>query len=145
MKMPEDDIENFSQATRCHICDKELGDDKVRDPFHLSGQFRGAGHRTYNLSLNANNIEIPVFFHTLKDYDGRLIISSAIEFRCRRINVIAQNSEKFITLGFNNIHVKDRYSFLSSSLDKLVRLNEYRENKTQRMTTKTRQNVLNIV
>ena len=32
--------------TLCHICNEELGKDKVRDHCHLSGKFRGAAHET---------------------------------------------------------------------------------------------------
>ena len=44
------------------------------------------------------------------------------------IDVIAQNSEKFITFGFDHLLFKYSYSFLSSSLDKLVKMNKYVEN-----------------
>ena len=40
----------------------------------------------------------------------------------KKINVIAQNSEKFIMFGFDNLQFKDSFSFLSSSLDRLVGL-----------------------
>lgn len=52
--MPDKDIEEFSQATDCHLCGKELGDDKVRGHCELSGAFRGASHRKRNLFLHYN-------------------------------------------------------------------------------------------
>ena len=45
----------------------------------------------------------------------------------KKIDVIAQNSEKFITFGFDHLLFKDSFSFLSSSLDKLVKMNKYIE------------------
>ena len=48
-----------------------------------------------------------------------------------KISVIAQNSEKFITFTVDNLEFKDSFSFLSSSLDKLVKLTKY-ENDTKR-------------
>ena len=121
------DAENFKNSTTCHFCNKELGDDRVRDHCHLTGKYRGAAHNACNINYNFKHIKIPVFFHNLKNYDSHLIISSANEFKCKKINVIAQNSEKFITFGFDHLQFKDSYSFLSSSLDKLVKLNKYKE------------------
>ena len=41
----------------------------------------------------------------------------------------AQNSEKFIAFPSSSLQVKDSFSFLSSSRDKLVRLNKYDNDK----------------
>ena len=38
-----------------------------------------------------------------------------------------KNSEKFITFGYDHLLFKDSFSFLSSSLEKLVKLNKYIE------------------
>ena len=39
----------YVNFTLCHICNEELGDDRVRDHCHLSGKFRGAAHEIFNL------------------------------------------------------------------------------------------------
>ena len=41
------------------------------------------------------------------------------------IDVIAQNSEKFINIGFDSLSVKDSFSFITASLDKLVSMTKY--------------------
>ena len=52
----------------------------------------------------------------------------------KKICVIAQNSEKFITFSFGQCEFKDSFAFLSASLDKLVKLNKYDNNeKNQRL------------
>ena len=83
--------------------------------------------------------KIPVFLHNLKNYDSHLIIERANELSERgKIDVIAQNSEKFITFAFKNLCFKDSFSFLSSSLDKLVKLSKYEDgekNKTGKTTS----------
>lgn len=38
----------FQTATHCHICEEELGTDRVRDHCHLTGKYRGAAHNDYN-------------------------------------------------------------------------------------------------
>ena len=62
-----------------------------------------------------------------------LIIARANELNIelnqnKRIDVIAQNSEKFITFSFGACQFKDIFAFLTASLDKLVRLNKYEGN-----------------
>ena len=39
----------YDNSTLCHICNEELGNDRVRDHCHLSGKFRGAAHEVCNL------------------------------------------------------------------------------------------------
>ena len=34
----------YDNSTLCHICNEELGEDRVRDHCHLSGKFRDATH-----------------------------------------------------------------------------------------------------
>ena len=47
----------YDNSILCHICNEELGKDKVRDHFHLSGKFRGAAHDGCNLKY-----KVPKFF-----------------------------------------------------------------------------------
>ena len=77
--------------------------------------------------------KIPVFLHKLKNYDSHLIIERANELSERgQIDVIALNSEKFITFALNNHCFKDSVSFLPSSLDKLVKLSKYEDNEKKK-------------
>ena len=43
------------------------------------------------------------------------------------MSVVAQNSEKFITFSLDKIQFKDSFSFLSSSLERLVGLSKYKD------------------
>ena len=92
--------------------------------------YRGCAHEKCNLDDSFRYFKIPVFFHNLKNYDSHLIIGKANEINKelnenKRIDVIAQNSEKFITFSFGSLQFKDSMAFLSASLDKLVKLNKY--------------------
>ena len=40
----------YDNSTLCHICNKELGEDRVRDNCHLSGKLRGGAHDVCNLN-----------------------------------------------------------------------------------------------
>ena len=62
----------------------------------------------------------------MKNYDGHLIIQNAEKLsNKKKIDVIAQNSEKFINIGFDSLSVKDSFSFIAASLDKLVSMTKY--------------------
>ena len=121
---------DFNNATHCFICGNafEAGDVKVRDHCHFTGRYRGCAHQDCNLQFSMRYYKIPVFLHNLKNYDAHLVIERANELsESNRIDVIAQNSEKFITFAFKNLCFKDSFSFLSSSLDKLVKLTKYED------------------
>ena len=128
--MRAEDWRDFKTATKCFICGQAFkeGDKKCRDHCHFTGKYRGCAHDDCNLQFSMRYYKIPVFLHNLKNYDSHLIIERANELSEKgRIDVIAQNSEKFITFAFKNLCFKDSFSFLSSSLDKLVKLSKYEE------------------
>ena len=51
----------YDNSTLYHICNAELGEDRIRDHCHLSGKFRGATHEVYNLKY-----KVPKFFPILQ-------------------------------------------------------------------------------
>ena len=65
----------YDNSTLSHICNEELGKDKVRDHFHLSGKFRGAAHEVGNLKYKVPQF-FPVVFHDLSGYDSHLFIKT---------------------------------------------------------------------
>ena len=40
-------------STNSHMCNEDLGEDRVRDHCHLSGKFRGVAHEVCNLKYNS--------------------------------------------------------------------------------------------
>ena len=59
------------------------------------------------LTFGHKYLKIPVSFHNMKSYDGHLIIQTAEKLlNKKKIDVIAQNSEKFINIGFESLSVK---------------------------------------
>ena len=135
--MTDEDKEDFKHATHCFICgdafkssyhSKKEADKykKVRDHCHFTGKYRGCAHSVCNLNFCNRYVKIPVFFHNMKNYDGHLIIQNAEKLSNeKKIDVIAQNSEKFINIGFDSLSIKDSFSFITASLDKLVSLTKY--------------------
>ena len=135
--MTDEDRIDFETATHCFICGDRFNKTyktekeaekykKVRDHCHFTGKYRGCAHSICNLNYCNEHFKIPVFFHNMKNYDGHLIIQNAEKLsNKKKIDVIAQNSEKFINIGFDSLSVKDSFSFITASLDKLVSMTKY--------------------
>lgn len=118
---PKQEIE-FNECCECHICQKPIGDKvKVRDHDHITGKYRGCAHQDCNVKFNYKYFKIPVFFHNLKGFDGHLIIQRLKEeMNFSKIDVIAQNFEKYMSFSFGNFRFLDSFAFMSSSLDTLT-------------------------
>jgi len=106
-------------SSHCSICGKkfEPDDEQVRDHCHFTGKYRGAARVKCNLDYSFRYFKIPIFFH---DQNADLIIAKANELNIelnqnKRIDVIAQNSGKFITFSFGACQFKDSFAFLTAS------------------------------
>ena len=73
MIMTIHDKRAYDNSTLCHVCNEELGEDRVRVRCHLSGKFRGAAREVCNLKCNVPTF-FPVVFHNLCGYDSHLFI-----------------------------------------------------------------------
>ena len=68
---------------------------------------------TYSNKLN-------VFFHNLRSYDSHFLIQEIGKFN-KKINVIPNNTEKFLSFSVGNVIFKDSLQFLLCSLDGLTK------------------------
>jgi len=111
----------FNKCTICSICDKNILPEqiKTRDHCHITGLYRGCCHQKCNINFNYKNYEIPTFFHNLKGFDGHLIIQGLKNMNFGKVDIIAQNFEKYMTISFGNFKMLDSFAFLASSLDNL--------------------------
>ena len=50
------DNEDFENSTKCWICDNAYfdGNVKVRDHCHITVNYRGSGHRNWNINVKLN-------------------------------------------------------------------------------------------
>lgn len=107
----------------CHICDRPLLGDEVRDHCHLTGQFRGLAHNGCNLQFRprqsgtTGRFYIPVVFHNLKGYDGHFLVK---EVQAEdRTHVIANSMEKYVSFSVGGLRFVDSMQFLPASLSRL--------------------------
>ena len=85
----------YDNSTLCHICNTELGEDKMRDHCHLSGKFRGAGHEVRNLKCKVLKLS-SVVFHNWSGYDSQLFIKTLGNSE-GYISCIPNNEEHYIS------------------------------------------------
>jgi len=77
---------------------------KVRDPCYHSGVYRGAAHNNCNLKCKVKR-NVDVFIHNGKNYDNHLLMSELHNLSGDKFDVIATNSEKYIS--FSIYHKSD--------------------------------------
>ena len=131
LKLTRAEQKLFNEAKTCHICSRELGEDKVRDHCHFTGQYRGAAHNKCNLMCKKPKV-LPVLFHNLQGYDAHLFIKQLYRLK-GDLECILSTEEKYITF-YKKIKVDeingaditfeirfiDSFKFLQTSLANLV-------------------------
>ena len=137
LKLTQDEQKSFGRAKFCHICNKELLKDKVRDHCHFTGQYRGAAHNSCNLQCR-KPFTLPVIFHNLQAYDAHLFIKQLASLP-GKLKCIPSTEEKYISFSkkvkvdeymskkfdkmmaiYFEIRFIDSYKFLQTSLANLV-------------------------
>jgi hypothetical protein len=120
MIMTEEDKIDFETSNKCHICEKAILDDKVRDHCHVTGIYMGAAHNICNILRNERK-KIPMFCHNFTGYDGHFLIQKlGGDERITHLNALAYNTEKFRTIEVNSYIFLDSLSFLNASLNELM-------------------------
>ena len=97
LRLTPTEQKSFENAVNCHICSKELKEDKVRDHCHFTGQYRGAAHNKCNLKCR-KPLVLPVIFHNLQGYDAHLFIKQLARLE-GDLNCIPSTEEKYISFS----------------------------------------------
>ena len=95
--MSVEDEEKFQLSNICWICDKlfDVGDNKVKDHYHVTGKYRGSAHWSCNTNLTLTK-KVPVIFHNLRGYCRHFIMQEIGKFGVK-VNVIPNGLEKYMT------------------------------------------------
>ena len=137
LRLTSAEQKSFEKAVNCHICSRELKEDKVRDHCHFTGQYRGAAHNKCNLMCCKPRV-LPVIFHNLQGYDAHLFIKQLARLE-GDLSCIPSTEEKYISFSKNikvgeyyclklgkmcpinfEIRFLDSFKFLQTSLANLV-------------------------
>ena len=123
LPLTDDEQARFDAGTTCYLCDGEIKPDekKCKDHDHLTGAYGGLTHNRCNLQyrIKPKTVQIPCFFHNLKNYDAHLLIAAAKE-RHGRITCVPTTTEKYISFTIGGVVFKDSYAFTQAGLDELV-------------------------
>jgi hypothetical protein len=119
MKMSGSDGQAFKKAINCHICNKELGKDRVRDHCHVTGKIRGEAHNDCNINYKFMG-RIPLVFHNLRGYDSHVIMQAIGTIQGKSLKCIPNSMKKYISFSLGCMDFIDSFQFMSSSLEKLV-------------------------
>ena len=78
MLLTATESQSFTNTTSCHICTNPLGEDKVQDHCHITGNYRGDSHNECNLNyrIKPDSGKLPVVIHNFKGYDDHLIVKA---------------------------------------------------------------------
>lgn len=122
----------FKNATNCYVCNRFFTDKliKVRDHDHLGvngdiespnyTNYRGAACQSCNLNLQHPPF-IPIYFHNLRGFDMHLLMSEAGKYKDKKMTVIAQNTERYISFSLGKLRFLDSFQCMGSSLEILVK------------------------
>lgn len=129
--MNEKTEQQFQDATNCYVCKRKFTDKlvKCRDHDHIGindqvnssddSNYRGAACQRCNLNLQ-HPAFIPVYFHNLRNFDARLLLTEAGKYKDKKITCIPNNMEKYIPFTLGKLRFLDSYQCMSSSLETLV-------------------------
>src|SRR6266581_2206567 len=100
MIVTEKQLREYKIATYCYACKKSFTGEnyKVKDHCHVTGLYRGPACNKCNLKL-ALTRRIPVVFHNLRGYDSHLLMQKLGRFKDKKINVIPNNMEKYMSFS----------------------------------------------
>lgn len=99
MKLSEDQEREYNSAQYCYLCKTNftIKDPKVRDHDHITGEYRGAAHKSCNLSFLRQKRYVPILFTNNTKYDANYIIRGLMN--TTKIHLLAKTSEKFFTFN----------------------------------------------
>ena len=119
VNMTTNDERNFQNATHCHLCKKQLTDEKFRNHCHLTGRYLGAAHNACNINYKVPT-HVPVFFHNLSGYDCHHLMQGFGKYKQEELTCIATTSERYISVSLGPLRFLDSLRFMNASLEKLV-------------------------
>ena len=114
-----DEITKYSKTSQCFICHSKFSSKEGCtnfDPCHISGRFRGALCRKFNLKLGESyqTDDVSIFFHNFERFDSHLLPTHMRlhgELDSLKVSIIASNTEKIKALILGPFNFKDSCLF----------------------------------
>ena len=96
--LTKDEEDSYNKKNTCHICMKDLDNDKVKDYCYFTGKYRRAANNMCNLKYKIPK-NIPVIFHNGSTYDYHFIIRELASEFDGNFECLGENTEKYITFS----------------------------------------------
>ena len=114
----------YDNSTLCHICNEELGEDRVCDHCHLSGKFRGAAHDVCNLKYKVHHLSqlyftvclVMIVTHLLQHWEIAKEIFLVYQSNEEKYISLTKQVivEKFANYELKKVNVKHELRFIES-------------------------------
>ena len=99
--MTDEDEEVFRKNNFFRFCEKNIESDKVRDPCHLTGKYRGTAHSKCNINVTQDRSNfVPFIFHSFTNYDFRMFFKKLVDMKNDRVkfDIIPKTNEEYISV-----------------------------------------------
>ena len=121
MRMTREDSLAFRTAETCHVYDKPLDGDSMRDHCYITGEGQPITPATSSYGLTPKPTASPWCFTTCVA-DSRLLLQAISKVE-GRMSCIPNNTEKYISFSLGQLRFIDSAKFLLASLDKMIAAN----------------------
>ena len=95
--MTRQDQHTHRSAKTCHVYQKSLAGDSIKEYCHVTRKYQGAAHNACNLKLHLHqkNTTIPVVFQNQQGYDSHLLMQAFLKVE-GKVSCVQNNKEKYI-------------------------------------------------
>lgn len=123
--MTRRDSKYFRKQKNCEMCGIRFNriNKKCADHCHLSGIMRYVLCNRCNLTFAKRSQNVPCLCHNNMKYDLHFLIEALSKSNKKKFNIIGKNKENYIRVDWDVFIFLDSFSFLNSSLAKLVETN----------------------
>ena len=122
--MREKNEEGYRKINTCRFWEKNKECDKVREHCHLTGKYRAPAHKKCKTNVTQDHSNfIPFVFHNFSNYDCHLFFKKLVDKKTTKQNLkfFFKTDEEYFSVRYGCIRFIDKYDFLSSSLDSLIK------------------------
>ena len=114
----------YKNKKNCQFCEKEILSDKVRDHFHLTGNYRGPELQSCNVNVTQKQSNFILFiFHNCINYDCHLCFEMLVDEESdqTKFDIVPKTNKQYKSVLSGCIRGIDSYQILSMGLNELVK------------------------
>ena len=101
--MTEEDEELYRNKIICRFCELNNESDRVGDPCHFTGKYRGQAHSKCNINVTQKQSNFfPILFHIFSYYDCHLFTKKLVDKKKDKVkfDFIPKTDEEYISVTY---------------------------------------------